>query len=290
MSKDLFTSSRLKTKNKGKKAGSMSRLSNKKLTELSEVEEALRSLELTENSETAKSCSCAARKHPLNSVTPNCLNCGQIICMRNSSSVCSFCHEKLLSNDELQAILAVLREEKASIELDGTAAALDKANSTLNRLLDYQDSSAVRTHIIDQASDFDLPGAGPNKWATATEQAEQLKKQQRMLKKQQKRNDRMQGRGGQVLSIDLKGNKVVMRAAREDEYSDSDSESESEAAPAASSSAETSLKAPKSKKLDKKLISPSYSRLLGVGIDHDSVRENGPVRLQEPEEDAYFEF
>lgn len=288
MSKDLFTSSRLKTKSK--KVNNGARLSNKKLTELTEVEEALRSLEVKDDSGIVKSCTCAARKHPLNNVTPNCLNCGQIICMRNSSSVCSFCHEKLLSNDEMEAIMAVLREEKASIESDGTAAALDKANNTLNRLLGYQDSSAVRTHIIDQASDFDLPGAGPNKWATATEQAEQLKKQQRMLKKQKKRNDRMQGRGGQVLSIDLKGKKVVMRAAREDEYSDSDSESELEDTPAAAASSSTSVKAPKSKKLDKKLISPNYSRLVGVGIDHDSVRDEQPARLQEPEEDAYFEF
>lgn len=303
MSQDYLISSRLnKSKNKAKSGSRAPKLSNKKVLQLSEVESALRALEVTEG---ARICFCNARKHPLNSVTPNCLNCGQIICLKNASPECPFCKEKLLSNDELDAIMAVLLQEKSDIESGGSGAdslARDKANSNLARLLDYQDTSAQRTKIIDQSSDFDVSSSAVNKWATATEQAEMIKKQQKMMKKQKKRIERLQGRSSNVISIDLKGNKVVMREATLDEIgSDTDSEPEEEfKIPSISSSAserastttttattDSSTQAPRSKKFDKKLISPAYDHRIKVG-KHNVPQQ--PARLQAPEDDAFFEF
>lgn len=298
MTGDRYTSYRLASKDKSAQKGSRSgskKNSTKKMSELSDIEDTLRRLEISNG--TVSSCNCNGRKHPLNTITPNCLNCGKIICAKNSTSVCSSCGAKLLSNDELDAIRTVLEMEREDITSHGsngkkgkgTMNALDEANSRLTRLLGYQESSAVRTHIIDQASDFDLPGSGPNKWATATEQAEQLKKQFRMLKQQKKRNDKHQGRGSNVLSIDLKGNKVVMNTSKGYDF-DSSSEDETVLAvtePATSMHNSSIDNASEGPKEEKKLISPQYNKKSSLAKDKVSVQ---PSRLQEHGEDEYLEL
>ena len=300
MVNERYTSFRITSKEKpGSKSGknSSKKLDNKKLSELSDIEEALRHLEVQEGQQNGKqSCNCAGRKHPLNTVTPNCLNCGKILCCRNSSTICSFCNEKLLSNDELEAITMVLQEEKEKLVgqtsrstagQDASVKALEKANSALSRLLEYQNTSAIRTHIIDQASDFDLPGSGANKWATATEQAEQLKRQQRLLKQQKKKNDRLQGRSSNVLSIDLKGNKVVLNTSNDYNDPDSDEDDSSSKPSEPQVRNDSSSKTPStSTKIDKKLISPAYNR--ATSVDANQIVEQ-PVRLQTPDEYAYLE-
>lgn len=293
MVSDTFTSSRLAKKGKpGVRIANAGRKKNvTKISELSDIEATLRRLEVSDGP--TSSCSCNGRKHPLNTVTPNCLNCGKIICTKNSSTVCSSCGEKLLSSEELEAIRAVLEIEKSDLASKAskgkkgkkdTTEALDEANSRLNRLLGYQESSAVRTHIIDQASDFDLPGSGPNKWATATEQAEQLKRQQRMLKQQKKRNDKALGRGSSVMSIDLKGKKVVMNTTKDYDYSSSEEEEESlPITPSSSAPAGSKAKEPFK---EKQLIAPQYNKSITA---KEKIMDE-PSRLQEHDEDAYLEL
>lgn len=298
MVNDRFTSFRLAVKDKPTKPvkNGQKKLNNKKISELSDIEEALRSLEIQDGQNSNKACNCAARKHPLNTVTPNCLNCGKILCCKNSSTTCTFCNEKLLSNDELEAIMTVLHEEQAKLVTQtsksnpGTgdsSAALDKANSTLSRLLEYQDTSAIRTNIIDQASDFALPGSGHNKWATATEQAEQLKRQQRMLKQQKKKNDRLQGRGSNVVSIDLKGNKVVLNTNNDYDYDEPESDEEPANIRKAVQSSSNLKSSSSSKTIDKKFIAPAYNKTSTLSTDR--VVEQ-PRRLQTPGDDAYLEL
>lgn len=312
MVNEQFTSFRLSTKKKasrGSQSNGQKKQATKKLSELSDIDEVLRHLEVTEAKNSNQSCDCSGRRHPLNAVTPNCLNCGKIICARSSSSVCSFCGGNLLSNEELEAITALLRNERKGLAGESTTTtktannkkdsptALRNANSNLNRLLDYQDAGAIRMNIIDQASDFDLPGTGPNKWSTASEQAEQLKKQQRQLKQQKNRNERLQGRGTNVLSIDLKGNKVVMNTSKSNsDYDDLDPDSDADAELSNTETFEGHFASPrrlqgstpeKIEKIEKKLISPTYNKT--GNLLKDQVIEQ-PSRLQTPEEYAYLEL
>lgn len=96
---------------------------------------------------------------------------------------------------------------------------LEQANERLSNLLQYQATAAERTKIIDNASDFELPGI-TNKWATPAERALQLKKQQKELSRVIARNAKRNGRGRRVVSIDLKGNKVVVNDHSETDYED----------------------------------------------------------------------
>lgn len=86
----------------------------KKVDALTEIDAALRDLELnTLSSETKQiTCDCAARRHGLNQVSPNCLSCGKIICSVESYTRCSFCHAELLSRTQKDEIIAELRRER----------------------------------------------------------------------------------------------------------------------------------------------------------------------------------
>lgn len=305
MGNDKYTSSRLAGPDRQKqtKPGSAKK-GSKKLGDLADIEAALLQLEVQASQDdttkqASSSCTCSARKHPLNSVTPNCLNCGFILCLKNSSTQCPYCKEKLLSTEELTAIKTVLTQERAALvnsasqrdgknsKIDLAAQALDKANVNLTRLLGYQATSAQRTHIIDHASDYDA-GAAVNPWANATEQAAQLKRQQRILKEQKKRNDRLQGRGSSVLSIDLKGNKVVLNTSKSYDYDDA--ESDEDLLPSSSNTPEpgSSSTEPSGAKVDqKKLISPSYNNLSPVA-QPQIIKQ--PNRLQKTDDDSYLEL
>lgn len=300
-----YTSSRLSgsdSRSKQSKSGPAAKKGTKKLGDLADIEAALLQLEVKDSqddSKPASSCNCSGRKHPLNTVTPNCLNCGFILCLKNPSTQCPYCKEKLLSTEELEAIKTVLSQERAALvnsasissnnknsKLD-SAQALDKANLNLNRLLGYQATSAQRTQIIDHASDYDA-GAAVNPWANATEQAAQLKRQQRLLKEQKKRNDRLQGRGSSVLSIDLKGNKVVLNTSKNYDYDD-DAESDEDLVSGTSTPEPgPSSTEPSTGKVDqKKLISPSYTNTSTLA---QSKIIDQPNRLQTAADDSYLEL
>lgn len=94
---------------------------------------------------------------------------------------------------------------------DGEAGA--KAKAHRDKLLDFQANNARRTVVHDEAADFDVPSAGTNMWASPSERAQQLKKQQRLLREMDW-NARPEYEKRQVVaSIDLKAGKVVRRMA-----------------------------------------------------------------------------
>lgn len=220
-----------------------------KVDSLNDIDAALKQLELNSGSKTRKPCNCMASRHPLLEVAPNCLNCGKIVCTKEGLGPCTFCGEALISNEQLREINQVLTSEKealtssmgkkakqkAGVDMGttvstlglknfGSTDALNQAEGRLNQLLEYQDTAAQRTKIIDQVSDFETPDAGVNRWASPMEQAQQLKRQQKQMRKLEEQRLARSGRGKKVISIDLKGNKVYAEEQDAEPSSDEDND------------------------------------------------------------------
>ena len=86
---------------------------------------------------------------------------------------------------------------------------LDLAKQHRDKLLAYQAENARRTHIIDEASDFETPTAGLSMWSSPVERAAQLKKQQKVLREQEwNAKPEYEKR---VISVDVVGGKVVRK-------------------------------------------------------------------------------
>ena len=84
---------------------------------LSDLEAALRALELTTNPTLTNPqkrtiCNCQATRHDLLLAAPNCLSCGKIICIREGPGPCTFCGAPLLSSTETQDMISFLKEER----------------------------------------------------------------------------------------------------------------------------------------------------------------------------------
>ncbi|KAK4508019.1 hypothetical protein PRZ48_001754 [Zasmidium cellare] len=90
-------------------------------TALSDLDSAIRSLEMQTNPSLAgtstvdndkRKCNCLATRHPLLDMAPNCMSCGKIICVKEGLGPCTFCGSQLLSSDEIQKVLRVLKDER----------------------------------------------------------------------------------------------------------------------------------------------------------------------------------
>jgi len=95
-------------------------------------------------------CQCMASVHPLAS---NCLHCGKILCVFEGADRCCWCgrtpqDEHLIKEGYSEAV----------------------ARSQV--LLDYQANSTARTHVHDNAADFDVGADTYNKWVSASEREE----------------------------------------------------------------------------------------------------------------------
>ncbi|KAK9458094.1 hypothetical protein V1511DRAFT_491737 [Dipodascopsis uninucleata] len=225
-----------------------------KVHSLQEVEDAIKTLELEyKDNKNRSKCDCQAQRHPLLEIAPNCLNCGKIICVKEGVGPCTFCNTPLLAQAEYDAIVSELRQERGQLKSEihneqikksinngssrpsysiragglsnASLSSLEKANRQLTNLLEFQESSAQRTKIIDNASDFEMIGSALDRWATPAERALQLKKQQRTRKQMEALERMRNGRGKRVVSIDLRGNKVVTTVHSEVESLSSDDDS-----------------------------------------------------------------
>lgn len=88
---------------------------------------------------------------------------------------------------------------------------LVRAQERLETLLDYQDTGAERTRIIDNASDFDMPHqSSGSMWLSPVERALQLKKQQKQLRKIEEQESVSTGRYKKVVEMVIKDGKVTM--------------------------------------------------------------------------------
>ena len=96
---------------------------------------------------------------------------------------------------------------------DDESEKLRSAQAHRDKLLGFQSNNARRTRIHDEAADFDTPTAGTSMWASPTERALQLKRQQKALREQEWNARPEWERRKVVASIDLVGGKVVKRMA-----------------------------------------------------------------------------
>ncbi|KAG0029225.1 hypothetical protein BGZ81_004007 [Podila clonocystis] len=121
---------------------------------------------------------------------------------------------------ELDPNQAVGLTEEEELE-EAKKASLAQAHK--ERLLEYDRTSARRSHVIDQATDFVLPGDRPNLWLTEEErQAEAVKAQQNHEKATTAASGYQRAK---VMTIDIKNRRVVVEAtssfAEEEEVDDS---------------------------------------------------------------------
>ena len=88
---------------------------------------------------------------------------------------------------------------------------LDLAKQHRDKLLAYQAENARRTHIIDEAADYETPTSGLSMWSSPVERAAQLKRQQKVLREQEWNAKPEYEKRMVVVSLDLVGGKVVKR-------------------------------------------------------------------------------
>lgn len=88
---------------------------------------------------------------------------------------------------------------------------LNLARQHRDNLLAFQRENARRTHIIDEAADFETPSSGLSMWSSPVERAEQLKRQQKVLREQEWNAKPDYEKRQVVMSIDVVGGKVVKR-------------------------------------------------------------------------------
>lgn len=217
-------------------------------TALTDLDEAIRSLEMTTNPKhpsnsaagiAARRCNCVATRHPLQTAAPNCLNCGKVICVKEGLGPCTFCGSPLLSSSEVQGMIKELKSERGRERMAADraahrrpevaatprpfttprtgptdqqemSAAEAQAREHRDRLLAFQAQNARRTTVRDEAADFDVV-AGPSMWASPEDRARELKKQQKLLREMEWNARPDYEKRRQVVSIDLVGRKVVKK-------------------------------------------------------------------------------
>lgn len=149
-------------------------------------------------------CTCEASKHQL---INNCLHCGRIVCKQEGSGPCLTCGALVCTPQEQEIIL---RGSKKSVKLHETLmrvpnpeadAQLKKAIDHKNKLLEFNRTSAQRTQVIDDESDyFSLDG---NKWMTKDQRQVMAKKVQELHDK------RHASRSAQKVTFDIAGRRII---------------------------------------------------------------------------------
>jgi hypothetical protein len=199
-----------------------------------------------------KPCQCQATKHPLLTAAPNCLSCGKIICTAEGVGPCTFCGSPVLSKEQQVALIAEAKKKRAeqkqqtqsskntpktggggkpayasklggsqTFQIDDGDDDDDRLKAELHKekLLEFQRTSAKRSTVIDQATDFELPTDQANPWQTPQERALMLKKQQSNLRRIQRTGESSRHK---VMTIDIQTKQV--RVQDVDSSSSSDEE------------------------------------------------------------------
>ncbi|SCU83186.1 LADA_0C10044g1_1 [Lachancea dasiensis] len=121
---------------------------------------------------------------------------------------------ELKRKEVLDGIGETQKQNPTAADDDEEDKELRNAQDRLERLLHFQDTSAQRTKIIDNASDFSMSNDS-NIWGNAQDRALMLKKQQRNVRRWEKLEQERRGRRDKVV-MDLvigKDGKVIMREA-----------------------------------------------------------------------------
>lgn len=162
-------------------------------------------------------CECLAQKH---SLINNCTSCGRIVCEQEGEGPCYFCGSLVCTKARLE-ILA--RDSKKSAKLmkqlmqqdfsdevkklqktkNMNAKELEaykKAVEHKNKLLEFDKTSARRTHVIDDEADYFSTNS---KWLSTEEKAKLEKKEGELREK------RHGSRRNMKVTLDFAGRKVV---------------------------------------------------------------------------------
>lgn len=221
----------------GNPGGASAKGSGNVTTTTSNIEDltaAIAALEVSTNPTSRKErqkCNCNALLHPLFTPAPNCLKCGKIICSLEGLQPCSFCGSAILDSSEVQDMIKELKMERGNEKMrahnegrhyDGSSARtapssgtseaaekLDAAKAHRDKLLAYQSQNAQRTRVVDETADFETPNVGSTKWMNPAQRALALKKQQRVLRDMEERAKPEWEKNKTVMSLDIKGGKVV---------------------------------------------------------------------------------
>ncbi|XP_076104447.1 activating signal cointegrator 1-like [Mytilus galloprovincialis] len=178
-------------------------------------------------------CECQAAKHKLIS---NCTRCGRVVCEQEGSGPCLFCGHLVCTVEE-QEVLS--RGSKKSEQLrhrlmkdaDRVQYVRDKkdflpsSNSKINdgyqkalqhkdKLLDYDKTSARRTQVIDDESDYFATDS--NRWLSNKER-EKLRKREEEL-----RSQRFASRKDRKITLDFAGRQVLEENNTVDMYNVND--------------------------------------------------------------------
>jgi len=164
------------------------------------------------------SCECQASKHKL---VGNCLKCGRIVCDQEGSGPCYFCGNLVCTRDEKQLIVSgtsegiqlqqnllsrqfrehqpqhVNRNNTTDQSQQSSLNDIAQAVAFKNKLIEFDRTSAQRTQVIDDASDyFD----SNNKWLS--------KEQRTKLNKLQTQLDAKKTSTDQRMTIDFAGRRI----------------------------------------------------------------------------------
>jgi len=119
--------------------------------------------------------------------------------------------EKMDANNATQRRADVSQMPKPFQAPKGEDEAASEARAHRDKLLTFQEQNARRTHVIDEAADFETPSSGQSIWTSPVERAAQLKRQQRVLREQEWNARPDWEKRRVVVSVDLVGGKVVRR-------------------------------------------------------------------------------
>lgn len=105
-------------------------------TALSDLDSAIRSLEIQTNPSLAsdspadlkkRQCNCMATRHPLLEIAPNCMSCGKVICLKQGLGPCTFCNTPIISPDEITKVLRILKDERGEEKMKANNATHKRA-------------------------------------------------------------------------------------------------------------------------------------------------------------------
>ncbi|CAD5123771.1 DgyrCDS12081 [Dimorphilus gyrociliatus] len=121
-------------------------------------------------------CECQASKHDL---INNCVSCGRIVCSQEGSGPCFHCSELVCTKSEEEILR---RDSKKSMKLRqnlmGKTVENSKEKAAIehkNKLLEFDETCAKRTRVIDDESDYFSTGVGT--WLTKKERDAVIKQE-----------------------------------------------------------------------------------------------------------------
>ncbi|XP_077570030.1 activating signal cointegrator 1 [Stigmatopora nigra] len=166
-------------------------------------------------------CDCLAQKHRL---INNCISCGRIVCEQEGSGPCLFCGSLVCTKEEQEILQRDSnKSQKLRKKLMGDCgekdypghqegkmkAGLERAVQHRDKLLEYDKTSAKRTQVLDDESDY---FATTSQWVSSAERDRLRKKEEEL------RDLRYASRKDRKITLDFAGRQVLDEGNNMKEY------------------------------------------------------------------------